>query len=130
MKNLAISLSVAGMLGVNWLAFPAVSAEPEVPTGTEAGNFQIMKATADKVWRLNRNSGEISVCSLDGERLVCTSSTEAIRPPSITYEERKAERKRLDDEQQAKDMEFLDRALAAIRSIFSASQNRANEAPQ
>lgn len=115
MRHMVVYLFLIGMLGFNLLASPAIAA------GSEEGNFQIMKATADKVWRLNKATGEISVCSLDGERLVCSSSTEAIRPPAVTYEEREAEKKRAGEERKAKSMEFLDRALAAIRSLFEAS---------
>jgi len=115
MKHVALYLFLAGMPGYSALVSPAVASE------SEKGNFQIMKATADKVWRLNKLSGEISVCSLDGERLVCSSSTEAIRPPAVTYEEREAEKKRVAEERKAKSMEFMDRALAAIRSLFEAS---------
>jgi len=118
MKHLVISFFLTVMFGLGLMTPRAVAEE------TETGNFQIMKATADKVWRLNKNTGEISVCSLDGERMVCTSSSEAMRPPAVTYEERQAEKKRAVDAEKEKNMVFLDRALAAIRSLFEASMER------
>lgn len=96
---------------------PALSAQPSV------SNFEIMKATDNKVWRLNKITGEISVCTLDGDRLVCTSSSEAMRPPVVSYEERAAERKRLDEERQASEMKMLDRVLTAVRSLFLDAQD-------
>ena len=118
MNPMRFSLLLIGMLGFGILPSPASADEQEV------GNFQIMKATADKVWRLNKNTGEISVCNLDGDRLVCASSTDAIRPPTLTYEERQAEKLRLKEEKKAKDMAFLDRVLTAIRSLIDASTDR------
>jgi len=124
MKHLAFTLLLMAMLSLGFLAPSAVA------DTADKGNFQIMKATANKVWRLNKNTGEISVCSLDGERLLCTSSTEAMRPPAVSYEERQAEKKRMDEEKKAKEMEFLDRALNAIRSLFEASLDSENKSAQ
>jgi len=124
MRLLITSLFALGILGVGFLTTPTEA------TAQEEGNFEIMKATANKIWRLNKTTGEISVCSLEGERLICTSSTEAIRPPAMTYEEREAEQKRLNQEKKAKDMEFFDRALNAIRSLFEASLDREGESTQ
>ncbi len=133
MKHLSASLLLSTMLGLGFLTSPA-AAQVE-------SNFEIMKATPDKLWRLNKTTGEIAVCSLDGERLVCTSSSEAMRPPALTYEERQAEKKRLSAESQAemkrlekqkkaKEMEFLDRALNAIRSLFEASLESESDTAQ
>ena len=88
------------------------------------GNFEITKATANKIWRLNKTTGEISICTLAGERLQCTSSTDAIRPPVRTYEQQQVENERLAKKNRAKDMEFFDRALNAIRTLFEASLER------
>ena len=118
MKHLIISFFLTAMFALGFVTPPAAAEEPE------AGNFQIMKATADKVWRLNKNTGEISVCSLDGERMVCTSSSEAMRPPAVTYEERQAEKKSAADAEKEKNLAFLDRALSAIRSLFEAAMER------
>jgi len=122
MKRLVISLLLSGLL---WQGLSPASA-----TASEDGNFQIMKATADKIWRLNKSTGEISVCSLDGDRLLCTSSTEAIRPPTVTYDERQAEKKRMSDDKKAKELEFLDRALAAVRSLFEATLENKRDVTQ
>lgn len=120
MKPFAFFLFFLGFMGIGFITPPAVAADEG------AGNFEIMKATADKIWRLNKTTGEISICTLVGERLQCTSSTEAIRPPTRTYEEQQVENERLAKENRAKDMEFLDRALNAIRSLFAASMEHEN----
>ncbi|TCS65174.1 hypothetical protein [Varunaivibrio sulfuroxidans] len=88
------------------------------------GRYQIVKASDNRVWRLDRETGEITVCTLDGPRLNCTVSSDAIRPPKVSFEENEAEKRRQEKEAQAKDLEFLDRALAAVRSLFKASIER------
>ena len=93
--------------------------------------YQIVKATENRVWRLNKQTGEVSVCSLDGERLLCSSSANAIEVPAQTYEERQAEKQRnLEEaklrrqEQQKKDLAFLDRVMEAVRVLMGASMER------
>lgn len=117
MKRIALALMTGILLGIT---------TPVLAQDGGDANFEIMKATADKIWRLNKQTGEISICSLDGERLVCTSNTEAIRPPAMTYEEREAEKETQRQANKAKDMEFFDRALNAIRELFAASMEREN----
>lgn len=107
-----------------FLVLVGLSSLPSSARAEGEGNFEIMKATADKIWRLNKTTGEISICTLAGERLQCTSSSEAIRPPKMTYEEHEANNERLAKENRAKDLEFLDRAFKAIRSLFEASMER------
>jgi hypothetical protein len=41
-----------------------------------AGDFEIVKITADKVWRLDKRTGEISVCSLGEFQPVCVPAKE------------------------------------------------------
>ena len=98
---------------------------------TRAGDYQIVKATGDRVWRLNKKSGEIAVCSLEGDNLICTTSSEAITPPSKTFEQRqaeieqaKAEAAKQRDAERAKDLAFLDRAFAAIKGLIQAAMER------
>ena len=114
MKRIALALMTGLLIG---LSQPAFAQESDA-------NFEIMKATANQIWRLNKQTGEISICSLDGERLICTSSTEAMRPPAMTYEEREAEKAAQQKTNREKDLAFLDKALNAIRELFAASMER------
>jgi hypothetical protein len=49
-------------------AWPAVSA---------AGDFEIVRTSLDRVWRLDKRTGEISVCRLDQIEPVCAPAREA-----------------------------------------------------
>ena len=114
-----------------WLILPSliafnvsVASADQVP-GTRDGVFQIVKATNSWVWRLNTQTGEIAVCDLSGENLVCTTSANAADVPKKSYAEIEAEReavaKAAADKQQAErttELKFLDRILAMVRELI------------
>ena len=90
--------------------------------------YQIVRATENRVWRLNKRTGEISVCTLERGNLVCTTSSKAITPPTRSYEQLEAEKRRADAEaekrreaKRAKDLQFLDRVIAAFRILIGAA---------
>lgn len=97
---------------------------------TDEAVFQIIKSTPNKIWRLNKNTGEIAVCGLQGETMVCTTSTQAATPPIKTFEELEADRKQARKERLARDTEFLDRIIDAMKSVVKAAMERdASEQP-
>ena len=46
------------------------------PPAIADADFEIGKAPADKVWRLDKRTGEISICGLEAAQLVCTPAKE------------------------------------------------------
>lgn len=99
---------------------PAAAQEPKTD-----GIYQILKATENRVWRLNTQTGEIAVCDLSGENLVCTTTSDAAAVPKKSYEqieaERKAEQEAADQaaaERRANELKFLDKILAFIRELI------------
>lgn len=128
MKTLILALVYAGVITVS-LASNGTVVAADKATAAE-GPYQIVKSTADRVWRLNTKTGEIAVCTLEDVNLICTNSTEAIKPPATTYEEREAERvaaaeaaKEEQEAKKAKDLELIDKFLDAIKSLVrSASE--------
>jgi hypothetical protein len=92
--------------------------------------YEIVKATGNRIWRLNKQTGEVSVCSLQGQSLVCATSNQAAIPPQKTYEELEAERNRKREEQLARDREFFDKVIDAMKSVVKAAMERdATEKP-
>ncbi len=92
--------------------------------------YEIVKATGNRIWRLNKQTGEVSVCSLHDQSLVCATSNQAATPPQKTYEELEAERKRQREEQLARDREFFDKVIDAMKSVVKAAMERdATEKP-
>ncbi len=108
-------------------AVPAFAAET---TETAAGHYQIIKATDNRVWRLNRQTGEIAVCTLDGggAALVCMNSDESVKPPIKDFAELEAARKAAATdaktqrkEDLSRDLAFLDRMVESFKSIIKAA---------
>ncbi|MDD9877882.1 MAG: hypothetical protein OXR84_10630 [Magnetovibrio sp.] len=89
-----------------------------------ADNFQFMKATENRVWRLNKETGEVAVCTLQGERLICTTSKDAATPPPKSYAEMKAAEKARRDKQHDKDMAILDRIFAFFKELITLSKDQ------
>ncbi len=93
--------------------------------------YQLMKASEERVWRLNKATGEISVCALQDDLLLCTKSTEVMAPANKSFADIKAERaaaekaarehKRKQDEMEVK---ILDRILAFFREIITMAKEQ------
>ena len=114
-----------------WLMVPALVltltgvAHADTAPSKMDGVYQIVKATKNKVWRLNTQSGEISVCTLSGDNLICTTSANAADVPKKSYAAIEAERAQAAEaaaqEQQAKrdrELKFLDKILALVRELL------------
>lgn len=89
------------------------------PAGQHGSVYEIVRATESQVWRLNKHTGEIAVCALKGEQLICTSSAQAATPPAKTYAQLEAEREeaaRLEAERRA---EKRKRSLAMLNLMLS-----------
>lgn len=121
-----------------WLIVPAVLAlnvsvaVADQTPGTRDGVYQIVKATDSRVWRLNTQTGEIAVCDLSGENLVCATSANAADVPKKSYAEIEAEReaaaKAAAEEEQAKrtmELKFLDKILAIFREMLQTALGEA-----
>lgn len=113
------------------LLLAAAPAPVDAASDKDEDVYQIIRATESRVWRLNRKTGEIAVCTLDGDNLLCTTSSQATTPPARTYQERQAEKAHAEAEEQArrerqkeKDLQFLDRVVAAFRILIGAAIER------
>jgi hypothetical protein len=119
--------SIAPRAIVAFFLFVSLGCAGAVSADAIESTYQIVRATDSRVWRLNTRSGEIAVCSLDGEQLVCNSSERAIAPPTKTYAELEGERQALKDlemerraEKRKRSLAMLDRMLSAFRSLAAA----------
>ncbi|MDP6572823.1 MAG: hypothetical protein QGI63_02200 [Rhodospirillales bacterium] len=121
MRLLLIGLPVFAFFLITTSVAPASEDEPK---GEDGAIYQIVKATTDRVWRLNKQTGEVAVCSLKGDSLVCTTSVQAAMPPTRTYEELEADKKRRRQERAARDKAFLDKVIDAMKAVFQAAAER------
>jgi len=94
----------------------ALAAAPDFAlASSDDDRFQFMKATENRVWRLDKRSGEIAVCTLNGQRLVCTTSSDAAMPPKKSYAQVQADA----DQQHDKDLAILERVFAFFRELIT-----------
>lgn len=98
-------------------AVMSILATPTFADGV--GKYQITKATEDRVWRLNTETGEIAVCKLEGENLICTTTSEAAAVPKKSYDEITAEREAAEKARMAADAERRDRELKILDKILA-----------
>lgn len=115
------------------LVMCATGATAQTVEATRDGVYQIVKATDSRVWRLNTETGEIAVCSLEGENLVCTTSTDAADVPKKSYEQIEAERKAAEEAAKAKyeadrerELKFLDKILALFRELLATAMGKSD----
>jgi hypothetical protein len=119
--NKDIIMRQCTVLAVLVAVLVSTQAFAETAEGKREGIYQIVKATENRVWRLNTQTGEIAVCDLSGQNLVCTSSSNAAEVPKKSYAEIEAAKKAADAEQQAKrdqELKFLDKILALFRELL------------
>lgn len=118
----ALLLAAPLLAGVLPAAGPAGAQDDAGATSDTAGSggrYEIVQAGPDRVWRLDTETGVVSVCSLSGDRLVCTASSEAARPPERSYEQLQAERKAAERQETQEQLRVLDRMLTAFKEIVS-----------
>ncbi len=113
------------------LAVISIAAFPAHADGS--GKYQITKATEDRVWRLNTETGEIAVCKLEGENLICTTTSDAAAVPKKSYEQISAEREAAeqaviaaDAEQRQREFKILDKILAFFREMLATAMGQSS----
>jgi len=103
-----------------------LSPTPGIAQTSDSGKYQIVKSTENRVWRLDKETGEIAVCDLDGANLVCTTSSDAAEVPKKSYAELEAEKaavakaaeeKKLADRDQ--EIKMLDKAISLLREFMN-----------
>ena len=122
-----------GPLGTTVISFVALAvAVSSIATASaeEAPNdtYQIIRATPNRVWRLNTRTGEVAVCTLDGAQLVCIPSVETPKLPARTYEQIEADRAKAEaaaeqkrQEEKVKSLKVLDQMIEAFRQFIRAA---------
>jgi len=85
----------------------------------EEGVFEIIKATENVAWRLNKKTGEISACRFTGDAMTCASSDTAVVRPKPSVEDLKKEQKKERAEKQDEEMAMLERLFAYFKKLMS-----------
>ena len=131
MKILFSTFSALALVaGLALIAAPEAVAQ----TQTSTSEFEFLKATEDRVWRLNRQTGEIAVCTLERETLLCSTSSGAAKTPATSYEELKqreaaelASAEAKDKEERERAMRLLDRMVEVFKEFTSEATSESTQ---
>lgn len=124
---LAGSFIVAASIVAAALVVPQRASPPQAetvgtaaPMAPESGEprFQVIKVEKDMSWRLDTRTGEITVCRLEHDRLVCARSTEAAELPGLSPQELEAEREQRRQAKRAERNEVFDSFIAFFERII------------
>ncbi|MFT5389978.1 MAG: hypothetical protein ACI8PT_000158 [Gammaproteobacteria bacterium] len=83
-----------------------------------AGRCNIVRATENPIWRLDKETSEVAVCTLDAEHLVCISSEQAAVPPRRSYAQLETDRAEVAREQALAREEKRKRQLAIFNRML------------
>ena len=131
MKILFSTFSALALVaGLALIAAPEAVAQ----TQTSTSEFEFLKATEDRVWRLNRQTGEIAVCTLGTGNLLCSTSSGAAQTPATSYEELKqreaaelASAEAKDKEERERAMRLLDRMVEVFKEFTSEATSESTQ---
>lgn len=121
-KYAGVVLSLAIMAGAS---APALAEE----TQADQASYEFLKATENRVWRLNRQTGEIAVCTLERDALLCSTSSGAAETPPTTYEELKQREAAELAAAQAQEQQERERAMKLIDRMVEVFKEFASEVP-
>lgn len=96
---------------------------------TAETTFEFLKATENRVWRLNRQTGEIAVCTLERDALLCSTSSGAAETPATTYEELKQREAAELAAAQEKEQQERERAMKLIDRMVEVFKEFTAETP-
>jgi len=136
----SLSVRAAGSVRVMGAAFVLATFAMAGPVAAQSGAasgediYEIVRASEDRIWRLNKQTGDVSVCTLDGDQLICTDTDDAANPPKKTYEQieeekaaAEAEREAQERAEQERQLTILDRMLDMVRELLQMSMEPAPE---
>lgn len=108
----------------------AVAQNTATPRAADADPvYEFLKATENRVWRLNRQTGEIAVCTLEREALVCSTSTGGAETPATSYEELQQRRAAEAAAREAEEVRERKRAFEFLDRMIDLFREYAEEAP-
>ncbi|MCH9671557.1 MAG: hypothetical protein K0U93_08935 [Gammaproteobacteria bacterium] len=118
-------------LNLRGAALTVVLIATTISTGALADSsshrFEIVRASDSQIWRLDKQTGEVTVCALDVEQLICTSSAQAITPPAKSYAQLEAEREAQAEHQRLRREQKRQQRLAMLNMVVNAFSELATQ---
>lgn len=92
------------------------------------GRYQIVKTDNGASWRLDTVTGEITVCRLESDRMICAKSTEATELPPVSAAELEKQRAEQRAERRTEKTEMLDRFFGFFERMLKFAEKNADKA--
>ncbi len=91
--------------------------------------YQVVKATADTVWRLNTQTGAIAACRFVGGVMECANEQTAVVRDKTDYRTYRDEQRQREMQEREEDLAFMERmfnmAMKFIRSFIELEKETA-----
>jgi hypothetical protein len=111
-----------------------VGIEPSASTkAASETRYQIAKIEQGRVWRLDKSSGEISICTMRGDAMVCGKSGDAIVRPKTSYEDFSREKRQARADRRQENFDFIDRIFLRFERLIGfiiEQENRSKGCPE
>jgi len=99
-----------------------IDARAEAENADCQSPYQIVKATADTVWRLNTQTGAIAACRFVGGVMECANEQTAVVRDKTDYQTYRNEQRQREMQEREEDLAFMERmfnmAMKFIRSFI------------
>lgn len=96
------------------LPFPAAAEQT-----SECDNpYQIVKASADTVWRLNRQTGAIAACRFVNGVMECANEQTAVVRDKTDYQTYRDEQRQLEKQNREEELAFIERVFEMAMKFF------------
>ena len=132
-------LAGSAFIAVSIVAAAIVLPEGQTPFGKKTGiaqapapakpaaRYQIVKADDRMTWRLDTETGDITVCRLEKDRMVCANSADATILPKVSSEDLRKQEAERRAEKKAERNEVLDRFMAFFERIIRLGKEQAGD---
>jgi len=108
----------ASLFALFFLAAVPLASASEDGEKEQACGYEIFKATADTVWRLNKATGEVSACKFTDGVMNCGSTDTAVVRPKSDYKEYQEEKRAERREKQEEKLAVFDRMLELFKKLI------------
>lgn len=90
---------------------PAPAVAP-APSDAAQDRYEIAKVQNGASWRLDRQTGEMTYCRVENDRMFCAKSSEATELPKVSADQLKAEREKAKEREAKENNAVFDKFMA------------------
>ena len=107
---------------------PATTAAPP-SSAAQSDRYQIVKVENGASWRLDRQTGEMTYCRVEGDRMICAKSTQSTELPKASPDQLKAEREQAEKRQAKESEAMFDKVIALFDRFLKFIERQSGNPP-